>query len=215
MVLRTRTRLAHVVAGGTLVCAAAASTVSQEAFAFRLIAGLGYESLQTEKMNNEATEPKALTGLDLEALAQFELFGVPGFALIGGAGLKNAILSSEDTDQGVKTESDFNLTHVNVEAGAQFSALPLLTLQAVAGYDFGVAGNAEVKTRGTTIDVDVEGSNRFHLTGRALLTVFPFLSVGLGGSWFQGELETKADNFPKQTRDFDGYAVKGLVSFAL
>lgn len=189
-----------------------------EAVSFRVVAGGGYETLQGEKREGaDAQEPEPFKGYALQALGEVGfLDSVPGFSLLAGGGLRYAGLSAEQS--GLKVET--SVVMAAGEFGAEFSALPLLRLQGLVGYDYGLSG--EVKFSGKVGSVEIDSSNdldyfnRFQVSARALFTVAPFLSLGVEPAYFTGKfrLKPEGDEEMKQQK-FSGYAVKAVAAFTL
>jgi len=194
------------------------------AVSFRVVTGGGYESLQAEKDDDDEKTPKPANGYTLEALAEVGFLDtVPGFSLLAGGGLRTSSLKAKE--EGYKVT--LNPTMIAGEFGAEFSLIPLLRLQLIAGYDLGIAGGVKVEASsaatsglgaGTlmseTYDFDTFG--RFGITGRLLFTVAPFLSVGLEPTWYTGNYKVEEkDGFKADEVKYTGYAAKAVLAFTL
>ena len=193
------------------------------AVSLRVVAGAGYENMQVEKDDDNDKTPKPATGYTLEALGEVGFLDtVPGFSLLAGGGLRTSSLTVKEDD----IRGTLNPTMLAAEFGAEFSLIPLLRVQAIAGYDLGIAGGAKVEgkiqnavtgnsvTISETYDFDTFG--RFGLTGRLLFSVAPFLSVGLEPTWYTGNYKLESKNgFKPDEAKYTGYAAKAVVAFTL
>ena len=209
------------------------SVQSQSAFAwgFRLLAGGGYENFQIEDTDTDGNgtkeKPKAATGANIGLVGQAELIDiVPTVKIVGGLGLKKSFLSSTTSIGSLDITTKLSPQTVGPEAGLQIGLIPLITVQAVAGYDFGLGGTIQttLKSTGSAATLETTPSKgtfdshgQFHLTGRALLTVFPLVSAGLEAGWQSGKFKykDKDDSVLSKETKYSGYKINAVVSLSL
>jgi hypothetical protein len=177
------------------------------------VAGGGYENLQIEKSEEETSDPNAAKGYTLQGLGEVGfLDSVPGFSLLAGGGLRYSSLKAKE----IAVESTLTPLMAAVEAGVEFSAIPLLRLQGLVGYDYGLSGKYELEGDGVDLSLDLKKFNRVSISARALLTVAPFVSLGLEPTWYTGEFGIKEnDGIKVDDVDFTGWAVKAVAAFTL
>jgi hypothetical protein len=165
-----------------------------QAVSLRALGGVGYGSLDVVK-NGDEDQSDPLKGSTVSVLGEIGFFdSIPGFSLLGGAGLKYAGLSSDK--DGLKTT--FNPLNAIGEFGAEFSLIPMLRVQGLATYESMISG--KIKGEGTTsgqsfsIESKVDSFSKYGLTARALFTVAPFISVGLAPTYTLGKLKVKSSS---------------------
>jgi hypothetical protein len=204
----------------TVILGCSVLTVSQaQALSLRVIGGAGYESITGEKKDGEAKDPEPFTGYSVSAVGNVGFFdSIPGFSLFAGGGLRYLTLSNEEkTDDGINVESTTSETFGVLEAGAEFSMIPLLRLQALTTYELGLSGEAKVKAQGTETKLKFEKFNRLGLSGRATMSVIPFLSVGLEPTYYmniKSKVEDKTgDSTDKSDSNATGFAIKAIAAF--
>ena len=213
-----RSSFSHIVLSATAAFATQ-SLFAPEALAvsFRVVAGGGYESLHPEKDEGETETPKPQKGYALQALGEVGFLDtVPGFSLLAGGGLRYSKLSSKDEG----FEFTIDPLMVAGEFGAEFSVIPLLRVQALVGYDSSLSGKTKVEgeTDGVPVSesIDFEYFRRFQVSGRALVTAAPFLSVGLEPTYFTGSLKWKSEGgIESPESKFSGFAIKAVAAFTL
>lgn len=203
--------------------ALAALSATQVAQADLRILGTGAYMSQTsdkEEGDTSSDSDRTGTGYHLQALGQYDIISpIPGFAIFGGVGLGRRSLSKEQSSETtigtVKAVFTISTTILTGEVGAQFSAIPILTLQGALGYDYGLSGETKAEITipaagKTTTTTDLSTYWDARLTGRALLTVFPLVRAGLEMSYIPtGKLKAK-DSTTKET-GFSGYNI-GVVA---
>lgn len=213
---------------GSLLVAGAVvvSTVfAQDAFAVgvRIIGSAGYASMDsTSKEDNAKT--KTFTGYDLGLIGQANVIDLaPGLGLVAGGGLRRAVVSHKDGD----TVTIVSPTAIALEAGVEFSALPLITLQGLVGYDMGIMGDVVSTDVAGLGDLkgELSAGGQFNVSARALFTVLPFLSVGVEPTWYTGSFEIKESKDYEKYKavisadarkfDYSGYAIRALASFSI
>jgi hypothetical protein len=218
----------------SLACAAASFSsffafASAQAASLRLMANVGYSSATLEAKENSGEEDSTAKGYTVGALVGVGfLDGMPGFSLLANGGLKiSGLKADEATSEAVITP-----LQATVEAGAEFSAIPLLRLQALLGYDHLLSGKNVVKPKSapsgwpSELEADLKKFNTLNLTGRALLTVAPFVSIGLEPTLLlSGKYATKAAsvtvgnekiNFEEsESKIKSGYSIKAVLAITL
>ena len=177
-----------------------------EAVSVRVVGGVGYGSITSEKKEGAEKDPEPITGWTASAIGEVGFFdSIPGFSLLGGAGLKYYSLSSNIDD----VTSTFKPLNGLAEVGAEFSLVPMLRLQGLVSYELLLAATSEAKGTSDGKDFEaklkVEKFEKIGLTGRALFTVAPFVSVGVAPTYTFGKLKQKVESVK-----FDGVEPSGV-----
>ncbi|MCA2961498.1 MAG: hypothetical protein IOD12_14700 [Silvanigrellales bacterium] len=213
-----RFSFSHIVLSATAALGLQSLFIAEaRAVSFRVVAGGGYEKLQEEKQEGVEKTPDPLAGYALQALGELGfLDSMPGFSLLAGGGFRYSVLSSKSDG----LEYTINPLMAAAEFGAEFSMLPMLRVQGLLGYDHALQGDAKIKGDLGTTRVDekfeIEDFTRFQISARALVTVAPFVSLGLEPSYFRGSWKLKQkDLFIVETEDFSGFAIKAVAAFTL
>jgi hypothetical protein len=195
-----------------------------KALSLRLYGGGGFESLNIDE---EGYKDDSFIGYSVSGIANVGFFDtIPGFSLFAGGGIRQLATKLEGTIYGFKSSLKFSSTLAVVEGGAEFSMIPLLRLQALGTYEYALNGKVETSAEGIdpttnnplkiTTNNDIDKFARFGLGARALLTVMPFLSVGLEPTYYMN-LKLKLKDLSLNVKNTDangsGYAIKGLVAF--
>ena len=130
-----------------------------------------------------------------------------------GGGIGQSIIGGDKTIEGYKFKYAIRETYVPVEAGVQFAAIPMLRIQGSVQYHHALSGEmARTVPAPLTnpADLKLDRASRVLLTGRALLTVAPFVSAGLYGD----VLASGKFKFKDQTEgDYDsGFEAGGVIA---
>jgi hypothetical protein len=197
-----------ILAASACICATVAA---QTAFAdLRIMGNGGYLKLTSEGINDWKPE---YAGFDGALRAQYDVFSpVPGLSLFAGVGLGQMLTIYKETYLGLAYDVTYQETYIPAEVGVQFSLIPMLRLQAAAQYQHGLNG----ETGGSVGGVDLakhsmDSSSRVLLTGRALLTVAPFISAGIYGDVLaSGKLKIENSDSANWDSGFEGGAVVAL-----
>jgi hypothetical protein len=161
--------------------------VASSAFAdLRVMAGGGYLSL-TNKDKWEDGEKAKFTGVGGSARVQYDVLSpIPGLSLFAGGGLGMMLPTYTTETSGVEYTLGYTETYIPVELGVQVGTIPMLRLQASAQYHYGLSGKNNVASDDDAtqkalekILPEWESSSRVMVTGRALLTVAPFVAAGV------------------------------------
>ena len=198
---------------------------SQSAFAwgFRVLAGGGYENFHVPEQDSGgfSQDAHSLTGGNIELIGQAELIDiVPTVKVIGGVGVKKSFLSFKQTVSGSEVTRKFSPQTFGPEAGIQIGLIPLITVQAVAGYDFGIGGETSKlagASKAETVTGNFDSQGQFNLAGRALLTLFPLVSAGVEAGWASGKckFKDKTEDTVSPEYKYTSYHINALVSLSL
>jgi hypothetical protein len=204
-------RIFKVSSGFFAVFAAALFPYSRAyALSVRALLNGGYEKITVD--SQDESKDISLSGYTVGALAGVGILdSIPGFSLLALGALRQESLKHEA--EGI--ELTLNSTLVGAEVGPEFSLIPLLRIQALVGYDYKLSGKIKSKIDGLGTDAqeDLSQYGRFNVTGRALLTLAPTISLGLEPSYHSGSFKAKGEDSEKQ--NFTGFSAKAVVAFTL
>jgi hypothetical protein len=195
------------------LAALACSTIPTTGFGVMILGSVGYQSMTAEQKAGDSTE-KPLTGLGLGALVQFDLVSAKVVSLIAGAGLRNSNVSDEQ--DGIKmTVNNFAATG---ELGVDAAVIPmLLNLQLTGSYDYGITGSIDYEPKFPGVDFKVDKASSANINARGLVTVFPFVKLGLEASYRMASMTVKteiAGVSDTETTKLNGTSISGLVGFS-
>jgi hypothetical protein len=181
----------------------------------RVLANGGYQSLTfKDDHDNPGTTKTEMTGFAGSGRVQYDVFSpVPGLGVFVGGGIGQSVLGADKTIEGRKFKYAYKETYVPVEAGVQFSAIPMLRIQGAVQYHHALRGEMATTVPApltNPVDLKLDRASRVLLTGRAMLTVAPFVSAGLYGD----VLASGKFKFKDQTEgDYDsGFEAGGVIA---
>ncbi len=181
-----------------------ALSAAQTAMAdLRIVGNAGIASFTLEQDSTSTTDMK-FDGYSGSLGVQYDVFKLAGVSAFVGGGLGVQAVSYETT---VPVLGTLKLTqaetYLPVEAGVQLSAIPLLRLQALAQYQHTLKGTVTA----FSVSKDIDSGHRVMVGGRALLSIFPFVSFGVyGNSLVSGETKVSGSSADKWDKGYEAGA---------
>lgn len=179
----------------------------------RVFAGVGYDSITVKADEDDADQDdRESSGLSYQLLGQYDVFGpLPGLDVFVGGGLRGQSLTYEDGPLTLTWTAQL----ATGEAGVNVGLIPLVTLQAALGYDYGISGETEAEITGQgSSTADTDSYSRMRLAGRAFFTPLPLFRVGAEVSFYPVGSYT-ADAEGAKAHDLSGWGAMVTGGIAL